>query len=310
MSIKGSSGIEHAIDHWAAADLPEAESDEAKEAIEFMKRVAHALAKKIVKWLKMARVGLTVRIAAALILTYEDIMTDILVSLEFKETGRDGFFRTSVGALALAIFLHTLVAWLDSAKKPPKVSFRRFLVSFSMLSPIMDAYNVWTGKDTDKDLMFTPDEALVMSRVIELVFENLPESVLQTYNLLNTAKSDIAPITIFSIMASLAAAAFIMCDSSISHERSYMGSHQGPYVHPIFGYIPAKTHRQVGLYTGMFSFYVGYFSMNVLAYTTLATYFHILLIPIMVIFELCVYGVAQYWRGGLLYFRAPLENEI
>ena len=58
-----------------------------------MKRVLSTLAKKIVTWLKMARIGLTVRILVALVHTYEDFITDILVMIEYKHTGRANAFR-------------------------------------------------------------------------------------------------------------------------------------------------------------------------------------------------------------------------
>ena len=309
MSIKSSSGIGRAVDSWAADELPEAEGGEAKEVIMFMKRVVHALAKKIVTWLKMARIGLTVRIFVALVLTYEDITTDILVSIEYKETGREGFFRASMGILVVAILLHCTIAWMDSKKKEPNQRIRRLAIALSLMTPIVDAYNVWTGKEADHDLQFTPEEALVISRIIELVFESLPESVLQVYILLNTDREDVSSLMVVSILASLSAAAFIMCDSSISYEREYMTSIDGPHVHPVFGYIPVEKRKQIGLYVGMFSFFMGNFASNVLAYTNMAMHFPPVVIPVLLPMEIGLYFFIQRRRGLSIYWHAPLGNE-
>lgn len=93
-----------------------------------------------------------------------------------------------------------------------------------MLGPILDDYNVWTGKEQDNEEAFGPAEMLVVSRVIEFIFESLPESVLQTYVLLNSSSVEISDIMLFSIFAYLAASVFKMTDSSVAYERSCMTS--------------------------------------------------------------------------------------
>lgn len=139
LPIKGSNGVQHAIDTWATAELPEATSDVAKEVVVFMKRVMLALASKIVKWLKMVCVGLTVRIVVALLLTYEDFVTDVLVTMEYTETNRESYFLISIYIVATAISFHCIAAILNNTKKTLKTRVRRFLFSLFMLTPIVDA---------------------------------------------------------------------------------------------------------------------------------------------------------------------------
>jgi len=310
LSIKGSNGVQRAIDTWATAELPEATSDEAKEVVLFMKRVLLALASKIVKWLKMVRIGLTVRIAVALLLTYEDFLTDVLVTMEYKNTNREDYFLISIYIVAIAISFHCLVSILNSTKKPFKTRVRRFFFSLFMLTPIVDAYNIWVGKEHDFEEQFTPEESLVMSRVIELVFESLPESVLQSYIMLNSKPDEISGIMVFSIFASLAAAAFIMADSTVSYERNGMDSYLGPYVHPVWGFIPSSTKDQVGLYLGMFSFLFGYLGMNIMCLTTLTMHApSALTIPTIYFVEFFMFLLIQYRRGQFYYFGAPVGKD-
>ena len=72
-AIKGSSCFQQAMDTWSSDELPEAAGEEAKIAVRFMKRFLTALAKKINKWLKMARIALTIDTKVALIPTFEDL---------------------------------------------------------------------------------------------------------------------------------------------------------------------------------------------------------------------------------------------
>mmetsp|Transcript_17485 Transcript_17485/g.35534 ORF Transcript_17485/g.35534 Transcript_17485/m.35534 type:complete len:615 (-) Transcript_17485:23-1867(-) len=310
LAIKGCSGVEQAMEAWTSDELPQAESEEAKIAVEFMKRVLAALARKIKKWLKMARIGLMVRIAVALILNYEDFTTDILVTKEYKDTGREGYFQVSLYIIVLGISLHCFIAFQNNRKKGFKVRILRFLMSLFMMTPIVDGYNVWTGKEHDNDELFNPDQMLVLSRVIELIFESLPESVLQSYIILNSTSSQVSSLMIFSIFASLAAAAFIMTDSSVSYERNYMVSHLGPYAHPVFGYIPSKTINQVGLYLGFFGFYFGYLGLNILSLTTMVTYFSVWLIPPIHAFEFLLFVFTMQRQGNFYYLGLPVGSGV
>lgn len=149
-----------------------------------------------------------------------------------------------------------------------------------------------------------------MSRIIELVFESLPESVLQSYILLNSKSEEISGIMVFSIFASLAAAAFIMPDNTISYERNGMDSYLGPYVHPVWGFIPSSTRDQIGLYLGMFAFLFGYLGIHIICLTTLAMYAPSnLIIPVLYFVDFIMFLFIQYRRGQIYYFGAPVGKE-
>ncbi|GMI17803.1 hypothetical protein TrLO_g6321 [Triparma laevis f. longispina] len=96
-----------------------------------------------------------------------------------------------------------------------------------------------------------------MVRIGELIFEVLPESVLQLFVVYHTKK--VSNTVIFSILSSVASAAFIMTDNSMIYERSMMSvQKRGPYSHLLQGFIPDDPRAKVGMQLGLFLFYGGY----------------------------------------------------
>ena len=311
-TIKGCTSLSVAVESWADGALPKGMGEEGRRFARYYKRFLKALAIRIVTWLKMARIGLAVRISVALLLTYYDIVTDVLVSLEYVNTpGREQYFKASVGIMVLAISGHCIISYLNNKKKATKVRIIRLLTSLFMMTPVIDGYNVWVGKEKDLEEQFSPTQSLVASRVVELMGESLPESVIQTYILLNSSSEDTSAIMVFSILASLSASAFIMTDSSISNEREHMGkSYLGPYAHPVFGYVPTKVGNQMGLYFGMFCFLFGYLGLNIFTLTTMATHLPKILIPSIHVVEFILFILFLYKNGNIYFVGAPLDNEV
>ena len=128
--------------------------------------------------------------------------------------------------------------------------------------------------------MFNPDLMLGATRALELVFESLPESVLQSFIIFQLLQEGmegtVSKLMMFSVLCSLFAAGFIMTDTSITSERAGMDRmYCGPKYHSRFhGLIPASRSKLICLYASLFCFYTFYLGTSMVTLTLVASTVH------------------------------------
>jgi hypothetical protein len=175
-------------------------------------------------------------------------------------------------------------------------------------------------------------------RLGELIFEVLPETVLQLFVIYHT--KDISWTSIISILSSVASAAFTMTDNSMMFERHMMVSvrgekaipdfthplhphtwafcfptqnrqKRGPYTHPIFGFIPSKGPYVAAIQFGMFLFYGGFISCSMIALSAVLTAFNWYYVPLVMGCEFALFVGVQASREQLLYvLEAPGSKTV
>jgi len=147
-----------------------------------------------------------------------------------------------------------------------------------------------------------------MAKLIELIFESLPQLIVQFGALLdvvliNTSGDSINLLPLFSITFSVLAVGFVVTDLSIEGERDSMNRNiRGPYSNPNWGVL---SERYGGLFAfGHFIFSSGYFACAVIAYTVAGRAFPGYYIAIYVLVEwaaflllMRVMGRARYLMG-------------
>jgi hypothetical protein len=145
----------------------------------------------------------------------QDVVTDVLVGLQFIEEGRGSDAKASFTILGIAVFSHVLLAYIQHRKKSPKELAMRLLAALFMLTPLVESYSVWTGAAKAEGELVDPIFILIVTRFIELIIESFPESILQLTIALRDVNS-VSTVMIFSILSSVASASAIMTDTSIS----------------------------------------------------------------------------------------------
>jgi len=292
--VKGCKGnLDNAVQDFCDSALGEGD--------EVAREILMALAPKIKPLLKMARIGLGSRILLSLVLTYTDIVTDILVLKEYGVGGKETrkAFHSSCGILGLCTLVNILVAWIANKNKTTALRVRAMIFALIQLNPLVHGINAWRGVETSEDDTMSSFFIFVMVRIGELIFEVLPESVLQLFVVYHTKK--VSYTVIFSILSSVASAAFIMTDNSLMYERGEM-SHQkrGPYSHPIFGFIPVGPRAKVAMQLGMFLFYGGYLACAMLNISAALTAFHWGYVPIVMFCEFVGFFGLRASRGDTI----------
>jgi hypothetical protein len=167
--------------------------------------------------LKFARWGATGRILFVLVMSYSDMVTDVLVILTFYAAGNMDAFGQSIGILSFAIFFHIVLALLKHSKRRRKAQLQGALQALLLLTPAIESYDYWRGREQTDDDIFDPVLFLVACRAVELVLESVPESVIQTAILFQTPPEDVAPLQVISIAASILAAGVIMTETCVTH---------------------------------------------------------------------------------------------
>ena len=200
------------------------------EGNELTKQLLIDLALKIKPSLKLARIGLAVRVLLSIFLTYTDEVTDFVVLKDYGEGGDETrtFFHISIGILTIPTLSNVFLAWIANKKKGKIAISKGAILAVLQLNPIVHGLNTWRGVETREDDVLDPLVMFLAVRLSELLFEVMPETVLQLYVIYRT--NNTSGVVIFSIMSSIVSAAFIMTDNSMMYERSRMVSKEGGYL--------------------------------------------------------------------------------
>ena len=110
-----------------------------------------------------------------------------------------------------------MIALFKHSKRGRKAQLQGSLQALLLLTPAIESYDYWRGRETTDDDIFDPVLFLVACRAVELVLESVPESVIQTAILLQTPPEDVAPLQVISIAASILAAGVIMTETCVTH---------------------------------------------------------------------------------------------
>jgi hypothetical protein len=199
--IKSSANVSVQADEWAVEFLP----DDDILSSQLFRRFLVRLAVLIRGSLKLAMWGAFLRLLLLLALGYQDMVTDVLVAIEYFNTGQLGAAYASFGILGVAIVFHMLICFGQHRKKPLKKQLMYMLASMCFLmvrstlthnpnhapraltlslaslalKPLIESYNVWTGKEQHESDGMAPILVLIATRAIELIVESFPECVLQ-----------------------------------------------------------------------------------------------------------------------------------
>ena len=130
-------------------------------------RLLCKIAKTVKPYMKLARVGSTVRIGLCVFLSYQDMVSDVGVAIQFRRAGQLGWFNLSIGFVVGAAASHAVFSLVNNRNRPLSVKIRGVVLSFLLLNPLLDGYAVWTGEPQHPDATFTPGVMLGGTRSIE-----------------------------------------------------------------------------------------------------------------------------------------------
>jgi len=186
---------------------------------------------------------------------------------EFYEQKQFGAFKKSLFFFCLVLMCHVLLSVIKNGRRPLKAKVKGTLEVLFVLQPAIESFNHWSGKPMDDDAIMTPVQTLVCGRAFEIVFERLPEAIIQT-GIAIEQPENASSLLYFSICSSIIAAAAIMTDTNIVYELAGMNRQErGRQSNPYHGLIPDGTAGLRMLYLGCCVFLAGYLGTNVVTIT-------------------------------------------
>lgn len=287
-TVQRSNTVENAVTRWYETNLPEGSALSSVSELRALVNVHNALlvrlGGKIRPLLKIARIGLAVRLVVALILSYQDMATDILVGVQFLQIGKLSWASLSLGFVVLSILLQITFTWAQYRQKHWTVTCFRILVAALLLNPLAEGYNMWVGV-RDAELTFSPTLMLGIVRYTEIVAESLPESVLQVTILLCTGTEAMPLLQVVSILSSILAVGYIIADTNITSDLRGQDKNILGRTDKFSGLVPLSSRRIMFLYICLTLFISAFWTTTTVAFSTLALTVPTWVIPMIVFVE-------------------------
>ena len=184
------------------------------------KRVLVSVAEQVKPLQKLGMIGLGTRLLFVLVLSYGDMITDVLIAFQFRSEGKVAWFNMSFVFLATAAFFHAVFGYISFSKRAMHKRMLKVISALLLLSPLIDGYAVWSGVDKGENDVFDPIVNLAASRFIELIGESIPESILQIHIVFCSNDEDVTLLQRLSICSSLVAGAFTVREEAATNEAS------------------------------------------------------------------------------------------
>ena len=285
-NIEGS--WEKKVDDWLGENIP------AREVL--LRRSLKSLAKELRADMKQARIGLLFNIGRSIVIQFLDEASDTLVLVdEYNGGDPSRFFWASLAILCVPLAANIWAAIMWNKKKGKTAQATGVLAAVLHLTPLLHGMKVWKGEGFQADDVVDPYFAFILGRVSELIFESLPELILQLYMVFRGRTS---PTIVASLSMSVASASFMMMDASVGFERKDMNKQiRGPHSHPEFGFLPLGKSAAKIQQAGLLVFYAGTVSIAALAIAAVISVASWAFVPAVAIVEFAVFMVSMWSRG-------------
>jgi len=224
------------------------------------------------------------------------MISDLLMLRFYKDTGDHKSYDASLKILIGAMSAHVVNSLSHNKHCSLKIGAVRVLQTLFLLNPVVYTYGKWSGKVKEEGATLNSNQLLVFTKLIEMIFEALPQLILQVGALMRADSISLLPAA--SICLSVATAGFLIADLSVGIERSFMTDNfRGPHSGKFWGMLPLNF--EWVFFLGHMMLVSGYFAAHVLALTVGGLVLPSYAIPAYMVSEL---GLFLFW--GWKYGRA------
>ena len=190
-----------------------------------------------------------VRLFLAAALSIGDMFTDILMIVQYFQTGESGYAWASLGSLLTNLTLQASVSYTQNRAKPWKRQVREQFYVWSLVKPGVDAWRVASGSAHEKGQMMNAKFELSFNKGCELVAESIPGAMIQLSAIMT---SDSTPTTnaLFSFAFCIFTAAFTSTIMSWDWDLNKENRKSAPWY---YGYIPSNVNGKIRVFISLFS---------------------------------------------------------
>mmetsp|Transcript_15548 Transcript_15548/g.36164 ORF Transcript_15548/g.36164 Transcript_15548/m.36164 type:complete len:886 (-) Transcript_15548:66-2723(-) len=233
------------------------------------KAVVVELAEKLRLPLKLSRWRLVMRVLVILAISQVDLATDLLMLVQYSHDGNEGALVASACILGTGWLAHIWTALNHSTGRGTKAIVHELLIAATFLAPVVGTYRFIVGAEVGEGTsMLEPLFVYAVIKAIELVFESIPESILQVSVLLQSESGGeaVSSLSVASFAVSLLAAGLLVTDLNYTIESDKMKAQQTPGVHPFHGFLRASALGQAALFFSSWAFLSAYLACTVFAF--------------------------------------------
>jgi len=234
------------------------------------KAVVVELAEKLRLPLKLSRWRLVMRVLVILAISQVDLATDLLMLVQYSHDGNEGALVASACILGTGWLAHIWTALNHSTGRGTKAIVHELLIAATFLAPVVGTYRFVVGAELDENSNANVDPLFLYAYIkgIELVFESIPESILQVSVLLQSESGGeaVSSLSVASFAVSLLAAGLLVTDLNYTIESDKMKAQQTPGVHPFHGFLRASALGQAALFFSSWAFLSAYLACTVFAF--------------------------------------------
>jgi len=221
--------------------------------------------------LKLSRFRLVAKVLVILAVSQVDLVTDLLMLVEYsRQADREGAFVASACIMGLGWLAHIGMAFWSNTGRSASAVAREVLIAATFVAPVVGTYRFVVGAELDENSTanMTPLLMYVFVKGIELIFESIPESILQASVLLQSEAGDgaMSTLSVVSFAASLLAAGLLVADLNHTMENDNMKAQQTPGVHPLYGFLRTSARGQAAFFLSSWAFLSAYLACTVLAF--------------------------------------------
>ena len=250
---------------------------------EFSVRLIGAIGMELLGLLKFARIGLFARLIVTTVLTYFDMITDLLMIRKYYIEGETSGFHWSLGIFLVSTFIQVCIAIAVNGRKTAKQQVFGVIQAVCLLNPVIHSAQMWLDKgNIETDSSYSAGMILMMTRLAEAGFESLPECVLQS-TILMRSSGPVSKLAVLSILSSAASSAFIMTDMSCGQENRFMDEMiRGRASDKNLGILPDSNRSLVGFVFGHWIFNLGYMLSAVMVFAAVTASSEVWVFPVIV----------------------------
>ncbi|GMH66329.1 hypothetical protein TrLO_g3245 [Triparma laevis f. longispina] len=148
-----------------------------------------------------------------------DMISDIIMVVQFTQAGRTGFSLATVSCLSLNIGFQSITAFVSFRKQSLYVQLCEQMYIFFLVKPAVD---VWRVRNSESPSItgvgvFDAKLQMVVTQVFELLMEALPGRVILLTSIF-TQSSETSIVSFLALLSSLSTAALISAAISVDYD--------------------------------------------------------------------------------------------
>jgi hypothetical protein len=160
----------------------------------------------LIIFFKRSLIGANFRLYFGAGLSMTDMITDLIMIVNFLKQKNIGFAKAMIIMLSLNMVSQVFLTVLQHSKRGARTLLLELFYTLSLLSPGIHAYRVASGHEKHGKESVDARGVLIFSKCLELIFEAIPGFIIQLFAWLTITES--SSFALFSIFMSASTTAF------------------------------------------------------------------------------------------------------